>query len=335
MSESRFSESNAMAESAHQSDPDATLPGPGSQLSAHRQALGWTVEQIADQLKLAPRQVLALEADDFAALPGSAVTRGFIRAYAKVLKMDAAALIAMLPADTVAASQPMPVRRELSTPFAQTRMPFSDRRSNWTKWTVGAAILGALLLAVIVGQHMGWLPVLPKSLSFNPDKELASDAVVGAATAPVAPPVLLTNPGASGATGTQTDAPSGGAPDAVSRTAVPAAMAPLKAAQTVTATSSAVPPAAAILPTGVPAAAPNAENRLVLTLHEDSWVEIKTAGGIKLLSRLLKAGTTENVEIKEPVTLAIGNVRGVDASLRGAPLLLSSATGNTTRLDLK
>ena len=72
-----------------------------------------------------------------------------------------------------------------------------------------------------------------------------------------------------------------------------------------------------------------------MTLHEDSWVEVKTAGGTKLLSRLLKAGSTEKVEIKEPVTLVIGNVHGVDASLRGAPLALKGGTGNTIRLNVK
>ncbi|MFD2272086.1 helix-turn-helix domain-containing protein [Undibacterium arcticum] len=122
MSESGFPESNTMPESAQQSDAHATLPGPGSYLAAQRQAYGWSVEQIADQLKLAPRQVLALEADDYASLPGTAVTRGFVRAYAKALKMDAAELIGMLPTDIGSAS--MPARRELSTPFAQTRMPF-------------------------------------------------------------------------------------------------------------------------------------------------------------------------------------------------------------------
>jgi len=34
-------------------------------LAAQREAMGWTVEQIADQLKLAVRQVKALEAGDY------------------------------------------------------------------------------------------------------------------------------------------------------------------------------------------------------------------------------------------------------------------------------
>jgi cytoskeleton protein RodZ len=70
---------------------------PGKALAAQREAMGWTVEQVADQLKLAVRQVIALEAGDYASLPSPAVTRGFVRAYAKILKLDAAPLPARSP----------------------------------------------------------------------------------------------------------------------------------------------------------------------------------------------------------------------------------------------
>ena len=69
---------------------------PGSKLASTRNTLGWTVEQVAAQLKLAPRQIIALEADDYASLPEPAVVRGFIRAYAKLLKLDAAPLVALI-----------------------------------------------------------------------------------------------------------------------------------------------------------------------------------------------------------------------------------------------
>ena len=58
---------------------------PGKTLQSQREAMGWSVEQVADQLKLAPRQVVALEAGDYASLPSPAVTRGFVRAYANTV----------------------------------------------------------------------------------------------------------------------------------------------------------------------------------------------------------------------------------------------------------
>ncbi|MBC7655825.1 MAG: helix-turn-helix domain-containing protein, partial [Frankiaceae bacterium] len=69
---------------------------PGQTLAAQREAMGWTVEQVADQLKLAVRQVVALEAGDYASLPSPAVTRGFVRAYAKIVKLDPVPLVALI-----------------------------------------------------------------------------------------------------------------------------------------------------------------------------------------------------------------------------------------------
>ena len=79
-----------------QQQPQGNLASAGAQLKAQREALGWPVEQVADQLKLAPRQVVALEEGDVAALPNLAVVRGFVRAYAKVVRLDAAPLVAMI-----------------------------------------------------------------------------------------------------------------------------------------------------------------------------------------------------------------------------------------------
>ncbi|MBC3916877.1 helix-turn-helix domain-containing protein [Undibacterium sp. CY18W] len=72
---------------------------PGAKLAAARNALGLSVEQVSAQLKMAPRQINALEKDDYALLPEAAIIRGFIRAYAKLLKLDSAAIIDLFTDD--------------------------------------------------------------------------------------------------------------------------------------------------------------------------------------------------------------------------------------------
>lgn len=72
---------------------------PGAKLAAARNAMGWTIEHVASQLKLATRQVIAIEADDYASLSEPAIARGFIRAYAKLVKLDADALVKLLAID--------------------------------------------------------------------------------------------------------------------------------------------------------------------------------------------------------------------------------------------
>jgi len=70
---------------------DAARPAPstaGGMLRAAREAAGMTLDTAAQQLKLAPRQVTALEEGDFASLPGRTFVRGFLRNYARLVHVD-------------------------------------------------------------------------------------------------------------------------------------------------------------------------------------------------------------------------------------------------------
>jgi cytoskeleton protein RodZ len=100
---------------------------------AQREAMGWTVEQVADQLKLAVRQVVALEAGDYASLPGPAVVRGFVRAYAKVVKLDAAPLVAHDPARHARPRATPPAPRCAATSGLVLGSAFSDPRQARSK----------------------------------------------------------------------------------------------------------------------------------------------------------------------------------------------------------
>jgi cytoskeleton protein RodZ len=65
----------------------------GAVMRAAREALGMDVEEAARKLCLSPRQLSALESDEFNALPSPAFTRGFIRNYARLLNLDANPLL--------------------------------------------------------------------------------------------------------------------------------------------------------------------------------------------------------------------------------------------------
>lgn len=155
-----------------QQQPQGNLALAGAQLKAQREALGWPVEQVADQLKLAPRQVIALEAGDMAALPNLAVVRGFVRAYAKVVRLDAAPLVAMIEVHPAPAQDPAgPVRREISATFSESRFPsMTQRSSNQTPlWIAGAV---AVVVAAAFGAYkLGYVPA--SLVSSHAEKETA------------------------------------------------------------------------------------------------------------------------------------------------------------------
>ena len=61
---------------------------PGRRLRLARQARGLEVDQVADQLHLAPDLIGALERDDYDALPGPVFVIGYTRNYARLVGLD-------------------------------------------------------------------------------------------------------------------------------------------------------------------------------------------------------------------------------------------------------
>jgi len=329
---------------------------PGAQLAAWREERGWTVEQVASQLNLAPRQIAALESDDYPALPGMPIVRGFIRAYAKLLKVDAAPLLGAVGGDTVLMHGSLAPMATLATPFSETRLPsMTDRPGLSSKWVVGVLLVVLVVVAVWAARRGGELPALSHGTT-----------TAHVVTAPVATPQIPQQPASSPtASVAEQTVPAASAPTAVGMPQNPATDASANSGSSVsqpgqepgapasaTSPSSASQPGAAASATPTPAGAPVSavhpaaskdaaaaagNDALVLNAHADTWVEVKRASDNKvLLSRVLKAGETERVDVAAPVSVVIGNVSGVDASLRGTRVDFGKvAASNVARLTLK
>ena len=115
------------------------ITGVGQELAAAREARGLAVADVAQQLKFAPRQLDALEQEQFDALPGAAFTRGMVRSYARLLKLDPEPLV-----QRIAGRCELPDASRLAARYDQS-VPFSDtaRRSTLIYF---AASFGVLLL---------------------------------------------------------------------------------------------------------------------------------------------------------------------------------------------
>lgn len=290
------------------------LDAPGVQLKAQREALGWSIEHVAEQIKLAPRQVVAIEENDTASLPNMAVVRGFIRAYAKVVKLDAAPLVAMIEVHSLAGhdTQEQAPRREGSTTFAEVRFPSMTQRALISRSRFIVAVL--LLLFLLLGAYK-----MGAFASLIAMTQTSAPAAVAAQAGNALPPVqskavpLISIPVQAGTAPRAAELPVAGVSLPVA-TAAPAAAAA----------------------TAAVAAAAQSSNALVLTVTEDSWIELRSSGIAPQISRIVRAGNTETFDITRAVTLVIGNVGGVSATLRGAPLALTSAAGSTiSRLALE
>ena len=284
---------------------------PGVLLAKRREELGLSLERVAEQLKMTPRKVAAIESDNYEAVHGKAIYKGFVRAYAKVLKMDPDALIALIAEDAPVIKPLTPVVRKATEPFTQTRMPVLGQRGN-PKLILGAIVALVLLIGILLVQKMGWLPSIPTSISKRAESASAS--------APVVVPT--------------TDASSSAATDGegkVKQIELPAVDVSSQLASV---------PAAAPAPTSegatVQAPAASGSNVLILKFREESWIELKRVSGSILASRKVSAGGSETFEITEPVQLTLGNGPGVEATLRGAPLEIpADPNSKVVRLNLK
>jgi cytoskeleton protein RodZ len=131
-----MSESEAPVESA------APVPGirPGRALAEARDRRNQTIAEIAQQLKLSATQVEALEADDYAKLPGPVFVRGFVRNYARLMELDSETLVAglTLPQDPLTSGASLPHSHNI---------PFPDGRGpRWPIFAVAIAVLAAIVV---------------------------------------------------------------------------------------------------------------------------------------------------------------------------------------------
>jgi len=80
-------------ESGSDAVPTDVDTSPGQLLARRREALGLSVQQVADELHLTMHYIRALEADAHDKLPGVVFIRGYVRAYATYLKLDPTVLV--------------------------------------------------------------------------------------------------------------------------------------------------------------------------------------------------------------------------------------------------
>jgi len=283
-----------MSENGERMDSEQDKPAnqqhasaPGAALAAAREAMGLSVEQLAEQLKLAPRQVQAIERGDVDALPNRAVARGFIRAYAKAVKLDPAPLVAMVEVEGAVGHADATVRpTKVTASFQESRFPSLTERNNGKPF--GAIVAGVAVLALVGGAaawQFGLLPALnlPSRVGAGtpasaPEPAVTPVVVAPPSSQPVEAPLQSPNvplisvppqPGSNAqvnvpGAGVQGE-PAGGA--AASGAAPAAGTAPATAPGTIAAPVVAAPPAAAQgAAAGAPAAVVAPVNRAAPTV---------------------------------------------------------------------
>lgn len=295
----------------------AAPPTAGAILAQAREAAGLTLDDVAMQLKLAPRQVKAIERDDYASLPGRTFVRGFVRNYARLLKLDVDATLAALPGEGATAALDRPSLA--ATTRAIGELPTERApRAGTGRWAIPLVLAAIVAIAALYEFSRPPAPAAP------------------AAPAPANPPAQATEPPASAA-------PAGTPPTAepvTTSTPLPNPVTAGDAAASAPPAAQPAAPSATVQPspaTPAPAAAPAAAsgNQLALRFRGTSWVEVRDRTGSVVLSMTGNDGAAREIAVSPPGEIVVGNAAGVEASWRGKPLdIAAQARQNVARVRL-
>ena len=308
--------------------PTGARPGAGEMLRSAREGAGLSIDAVAQQLKLAPRQVKAIEEEDFPHLPGRTFVRGFVRNYARLVRLDTEAVLAALP--DAAATQETPSLRPPAADMGELPAP-EGTGLGWTRWAIPAAMI-AIVAALALYEFLRPTPAPePRRDTPGADTALAPAPPPGPAAASEDTGTPLANPVSSTATMGAGAQP----PDAPVAVAPSTATAPTNVAAPLPPAVPVAMPAAEAAPAAKPVAS-TGQGALVLAFRDYSWTEIKDRKGIVLLSRMNPGGTTQTISGDAPIELVIGNAADVTVTFRGSRVdLVPYTRQNVARLTLR
>ena len=322
----------------------ATRVNPGETLRQARENNGWTLAEVALKLNLTASSLSNLETGAFDKLPGHTFARGYIRAYAKLLGMDQAALVHEFDVYTGTDSTG-------SSVHSLGRIEEPVRVSH----TILRIVSLLLLLAVIGGGFLWWqdqtsmrakdlVGLTPEHVEVEgadgttqihpldepEDQAVAEAKTEGDAAVPAEPAGDQTGATALALPGVP-EAPVAVAP--APATPAPAAQAaPTPTPVTPVAPASVAAPAAPVTE-AAPAVA--GAGKVGVQYTADCWTQVTDANGKVLFGGLKRKGDNLEVSGKPPLSLRLGYARGAQVTYNGQAVDVAPFTsGETARLKL-
>ncbi|MBI1425521.1 MAG: DUF4115 domain-containing protein [Gammaproteobacteria bacterium] len=295
---------------------------PGRRLREQRESSHLSQEEVAHHLRLDVQLIKALENDDYSRLPSPAYICGYLRSYARLLK---------LPEDEIV--QAYNHGEQISSVLIPSSVSITPKKSG------NGFLLKAVFILIVVVLIVGALyfvadkfdffsgtatvqkrsqltvPVPPKATAPPPQDNTAAPA----ADVTTTPPVAADKGG---------EQPAPVVPVPESKTVIEELPTPKT---TITATtppaqtgSPAATQAAPVTTTPVPAAmqtgtASGQTGQLQLHLTNDSWVEVTDSTNKRLLYRLVEKDSDLNLEGVPPFTVLLGNAEAVQVFYNGKP----------------
>ena len=290
----------------------------GGALRTARESQGLSIQDIASRLRLGPKQIEALETDNFTALPEPTIVRGFIRNYAKQLKINAEPLLdaynVLVPGSDL--------HRLIVKPSTNMRMTSHKKpKSGRYLLVVLAALLGlglwlfyqsyiqkphpTALGESAIGEGVNIEGVNSESaVSTEPLPEAALPAAEREATLQTSTELTLPAAPSADVTLNPTDANLSN----TATTTLPASVEP------------------AVIPPAAPN--PNGVAKLEFSATQETWINVVDASGREIYNKIIFAGSRESVVVTPPVNVTVGNAGATSMSMGGKPVELAPHSRN-------
>jgi cytoskeleton protein RodZ len=287
-------------------NPQPKKESPGEMLLQARLKAGLTQEQVAKDLYMTVYKVKALETDDYKRLNSDTFARGYIRAYANLVKLDVVAVLAAYD-KLMEELRPQPV---VLHKVASQKEP--GHRGAWHfLLIIGAFFLGLWLISVwffdnhtdsqyvVAADSVSSLPAAEKTKTVStvrlPDSEVN-----------VASHASTVDQSASSVSITDTTKPV-----AVEKAATTSSVLSATQASAVGASSSSAEQSSAT------SSKKTTLDELSFSFRAESWLEVSDSRGDVLATELQAAGSKLKLVGMAPFDVKLGNAPAVDVQLNG------------------
>ncbi|CAM3890934.1 Cytoskeleton protein RodZ [Pseudomonas reidholzensis] len=337
---------------AHPEVAAATHQNPGEVLRQARENRDWSQAEVARKLNLTLSSLNNLESGAFDKLPGHTFARGYIRAYAKLMDLDQAPLVAAFDQYTGTHAQGSEVH-SLGRIEEPVRLSHNVMR-----------VVSLVLLVIVVGGGFFWWQDqtslrgtdLAKIALEHVEVESADgttqihpldepeDQAVSAGQQPESSPLPLEQAPAGETSGSANEeaTPAATTPPAATVSTAPSAAAATHAPVAPAAPAPTAPAAPAAVASAPAPAAPAAESpapagsaKVAIHYVADCWTQVSDGNGKVLFSAIKRKGDSLELTGKPPFAVRLGFARGAQVSFNGQAVDVAPFTsGETARLKL-
>jgi cytoskeleton protein RodZ len=305
----------------------------GGALNAAREAQGLSVQDVAKQLRLGVKQIEALEADDFAALPEATIVKGFIRNYAKLLKIPSEPLVA-------AYNEMKPEKAQ----HAYTLHPGINMKiSESNKPDVGRYFILTFIILVLAAVWFFYQNYVQKPSPVSPIPEIvealpelalpATERMQDGATFQIDMPeqgelYTASEPVNTDNTDTAVDAELTAKNDNELTANAESSLTTQPSTRTEANLIDESNQQAEVAPEP-------GKTRIAFAATQETWLSVVNASGDEVYNKILYAGNRDVVDVWQPAEIVVGNAHGATLVVDGKPIDLAPYTRiNVARVRL-